>query len=941
METPSVKGGKKRRLGRFAAIFSLVLAVLLAVLSLGQGWKQSLLQSFIAGVSGGGVQVSEVRLFPALRLAQIRLFDPGAEARPAVVLSGVEVHYLSALRGGDARIQVEKATLEVDTRPDTENAIFIRTFLQAPASPPPVPIAVSVVALEIKASLPQGTLSISDGKAEYATTGPVAELRLGGERPTQFVPVDTQIPPIESAGSVELRYVATANDLVVETRADLTGLAEWAARLERKGADGALKGLVEHADVRGVTLSPLLSAIAGQRIYFDRLLTLAPGTAERPWPDFRLEGLEAGPVDEVYLQGDFDVQLAEGPPLSLVLREADTVVIEAALGEEGALSLSSPRQSMAAWSGRSPLLRGMLASAPGIDAVAFRGARGATGADTAALSGTLEFGVGKGQLVVALEQQTSDAPVQVRAALEGAGSLEAELGLGEGGLEQVRAKLSGLQSTRWADAILGGGWQGMATYPLTGSVDVDVEAGNYTVAADVGGTLALAGAREGTKPTEARVRAGFRYELATGALSSGSLGLTWKDVVDARLEQASGLVGAGTFQAVLKLGADLAAVGSAAGLRGYSGEIEASGPISRGKDGTWQGDISAEGMNLILGGFSTPYDTPVSLKAKMQADAKLEMLRATTFTASMGARGELTAENARVNLASSVLDLSADRMGGSIALELLAARGYLDEGDGTLTFSGTKVGTAGGVFRGELALGLNFKTLTLPDKLAVMSDAAGNWEFTLGETLGGPGGEFRVGEVLAGGARGADFTGEAVPAGQGVALNGMRLGLFGGTVQGDARVGLLEEGMPFRFSGRVEGIDLARFTEEFQPPDVKVTGIVAGDITAGIRGGQLSEFDLHLKATEGVSVNRDMVRQILMSQQVGGFTGAKSVGKVLEQIVGNTEQRPFDSVEVDLGLEHGRIAGKALMKSKSLDFTVDIKADPEAILAAIAARGGK
>ena len=76
-----------------------------------------------------------------------------------------------------------------------------------------------------------------------------------------------------------------------------------------------------------------------------------------------------------------------------------------------------------------------------------------------------------------------------------------------------------------------------------------------------------------------------------------------------------------------------------------------------------------------------------------------------------------------------------------------------------------------------------------------------------------------------------------------------------------------------------------------------------------------------------------------MSQQMNGFTGAKTVEKVLQKIIGGDEQRPFDSASLKLGLAEGRIDGVATLKSKALNLDFDIKADPGAVWEAIQSRG--
>ncbi len=84
-----------------------------------------------------------------------------------------------------------------------------------------------------------------------------------------------------------------------------------------------------------------------------------------------------------------------------------------------------------------------------------------------------------------------------------------------------------------------------------------------------------------------------------------------------------------------------------------------------------------------------------------------------------------------------------------------------------------------------------------------------------------------------------------------------------------------------------------------------------------------------------------MVEQILLSQQVAGVTGGKTLGKVVQKVIGEGEQRPFDRATMDLGFEGGRITGQARLESEQLNLTIDIKADPEALLEALRIQQGQ
>ena len=93
-----------------------------------------------------------------------------------------------------------------------------------------------------------------------------------------------------------------------------------------------------------------------------------------------------------------------------------------------------------------------------------------------------------------------------------------------------------------------------------------------------------------------------------------------------------------------------------------------------------------------------------------------------------------------------------------------------------------------------------------------------------------------------------------------------------------------------------------------------------------------------LESTENFSMNRDMVEQLLLNQYMDDVTGGRQMGRMIQSVLGKKAQTAFDCARLTLGLEEERIAGVALLESKSLNLTVDIKADPPALLEALRVR---
>ena len=169
-------------------------------------------------------------------------------------------------------------------------------------------------------------------------------------------------------------------------------------------------------------------------------------------------------------------------------------------------------------------------------------------------------------------------------------------------------------------------------------------------------------------------------------------------------------------------------------------------------------------------------------------------------------------------------------------------------------------------------------------------------------------------------------------------MENIAFGLFGGMVGGEARVTPMEPGLPMSFSATVEKLDLDVFTKEYKPPSTRLTGLVDGRVSASLDLNGLRALDVDLKSDGAMSMNRDMVEQLLASEYLSGMSGGKQISQMLRDVVGDAEQIPFTGAALRLGLEEGRITGTARLESEKLNLTVDIKADPGALLEALRAR---
>lgn len=432
--------------------------------------------------------------------------------------------------------------------------------------------------------------------------------------------------------------------------------------------------------------------------------------------------------------------------------------------------------------------------------------------------------------------------------------------------------------------------------------------------------------------TEYSARAGF-------AGVDAPLELAGKFDGPKRVLTASAKLGAGTSlvlqpftlggdRLVYSAAFDLMEAGPALGLAGWGGTVEAKGTLAP-MDARMPGNVEVTLLNVVSDHFSLPYDVPLKLSAAHSRDATTGGFGLKDVRVELG-------EQARASAATVAAWPNPGAAGVEIGLTpaFLATQGLLDGGEGTIMLRSEAVSVASAPFRFEI----DAATAILPEKLAALATIKGGghlgWEGGLTAD-----GTLAVGQLICAGAVLENATGTLRAENNRVIIDQIQGRLFGGAVAGTVSAAPLEEGFPMTLDARLEGGDLAVFTAQVQPPNVNVTGTVAGDVRVGLRGEEFTDLNIDLASGGGITINKDLVRQLLMSQQVAEATGSKTVGKVLEKIVGGEEQRPFDGAELKLGLADGRIAGTALLKSQALNLNVDIKADPGAVWEAIQSRG--
>jgi hypothetical protein len=334
-----------------------------------------------------------------------------------------------------------------------------------------------------------------------------------------------------------------------------------------------------------------------------------------------------------------------------------------------------------------------------------------------------------------------------------------------------------------------------------------------------------------------------------------------------------------------------------------------------------------------FGGATLPEDAEVALSGKVAQQPDGAMLL--SGTATWDDQFSLDLSGARWNAADAAW--SVESISGKAGAPLFVGLGLMDSGDFTVQLTGAGLSHAADVYTGTASVTLEGSLVTTGGLLAakaLQAELSGN--LADGVSVAGP---LSAGELAALGVTLHDTSARMRVAWPKVYVEELSSTVFGGTVRGGGEVDLAAENFPVVVDLTLENTDLARFTDEFKPPNnVKLTGLVSGTIRASIAGESITDLAVDLKSGEGFTLDRTTVAQMLMSQEIGEISGSGLADKIVKSVVGDEDVRPFTGAELRLGLEGGRITGAALLKSKALNLTVDIHADQQALFEAIRMR---
>lgn len=884
----------------------------------GMAWWQcdALIEWTAEGLTGADVELEGLRLGNPVRADRVIFRDSDkATAADFLVAEGLTLQFGGGVRRWLSALDFEHVRIELEEVPE-RNHDFVQKLLNAPSSGiDPLPflpekIRSNSLSLGIRVSAGELTLDALRFDAAVRTAFDIDVTLDGSAVSGMWKAVGTDAVALSGTMAVTAQMRAEGVDATLAV--DLSHLAQLNFTAKAKTQPRLSVALdVAPGEVNNPVWSELISGVLGYPVRFEsaQILggTVSVNDGQMESLDFELDtpDVTLGPLDAPHFQGPLKLSAqgsnSTGLAGKVTLSSGDTypVVLElATLDGRLGITLSEVRWPRSAWE---RLLPGEYAkyldSWPGLRAASLSGELLLDG-DGAALQAELRPECGDVNGVELLLD--ARFPVDSTSVVNIAGTAK-----DVGGWKVVYGETPGLAAVSVESISLAAWISDVLGYPLALDKSVRLSGSAQVGVSDSGATL----------NAESTFTQGD-VSLGKVRVDSGSWSMT-----DAKL------------QAPLRLSLDLAAVAPLIGMPDLKGELEGTCKVGLSAGELRLESVAATVNGLAIAGNALPGETPLSISGEIQ--------RATSG-ALQGKTALTWGEEFKAELHDGVWgpepgSWSAGMLEANATAKALQGFGLLDSGDFALNVSASGLSRIGEVYSGSGTVTLQGDLVTKGGLLAAKRlDATLSGDLSQEVALAGP---LRAGELAALGVVLRDASATVRVAWPVVRVESLAATVFGGAVRGGGEMDFSREGFPVVVDVTLENTDLARFTEEFKPPNnVKLTGLVNGTIRAAVAGETITELDVDLVSGEGFTLDKATVAQMLMSQEIGELSGSGLADKIVKSVVGEEDARPFTGAEVRLGLDGGRISGEALLKSKALNLTVDIHADQQALFEAVRMR---
>ena len=965
----STKSKGKRRRRRLVRVAAATAVIIVALLLTGQP-QRVMVERIAESALGATVEVEWGGFLGDLRLDSLRIYGRPKDKEsgsPFLVATGVRVDYRMGVKGGLSlsSVAIDELAIHMDgTDPEDENFAFVRPLLEAePGDEDPayLPETVSIGSLSIAVDLPDASFSVGNLQVSVEIeSSEVMKLTVSGE----------SLPASWRAASPAISHSVSDADFratfaLAEESIEGTFSARVPDLVDTQGRGSILLGeesgefdlSLESLTLYGVGFSEIAEQLDTVPLRFEELrlveCVLTGNFEAGVWPkviaNLEVAGLSVGdPGNELY-EGDAGVSLSiEGGETvngeaTFSFAQGQEVRADFAFGANAGHVTAVFEQ----WSKEEFL---------NVLPVAFRASVAELGFSSVSGRYEGEWSESGFDLDVDLQSSTAEgtSTVPLLLALDARASTADHLSI-EGDLE---AKLG--------DELI----QATAYYGAEGRYRVDILFGEVGLgpwaslfagqrlpegaSATLAGTIQAASAGEGNPIV-------ITSELALTSLSYGEISMDRIDItgqmsvaedlkslsVDRLSAEASDYVsrvvleswsydmesrrGGGHFEGAL----DLGLIGAASGLEDLYGDVSFEGtvsveaeqvavPVTFVSDYVGYGDLAVPYGSELRGAATLTYALDDSegvlrnLEMTIGEGTKLTVGDTTFAPSPLQAKGDFVLE--------SDLQLLVD-----LDWFQLAEGKALEKSTFEISEDGLSV---------DWHVSFDASRLVLPEDAAFVTGL----EFTAAGTYDGEldgAGKVFVREMSVAGGTAHAIEGD-------VELRGTRLivpvasaRLFGGWIESRLEVGLLEENVPVSLKVEMTGIDLAVMTDEVKPPKARMTGFSDGLLEVEYSLAGLKGLVLKMSSAQNLSLNRDLVEELLQSETFLSGAGAKVADRAMTKLLGDAPQRPFDSGTLYVYLTEDTIQGVVELKSQKtkayngLNLTVNLDMDQSALAEAL------
>ena len=387
----------------------------------------------------------------------------------------------------------------------------------------------------------------------------------------------------------------------------------------------------------------------------------------------------------------------------------------------------------------------------------------------------------------------------------------------------------------------------------------------------------------------------------------------------------------GAFEAAV----DLATVGAALQEEALWGEAQIRGTVDLDEDRilvpfTIVSDV------VGYGDWMTPYRMPLTGEGRVEyglSDSR-GVLNEVEFRLGPGTR---------LRFPEWSFGTSAPETSGRVEfvsdLDAVVAMGLLDSAGGSIEASWA-FAYRDETLSGPWTLEVDVDELVLTEQVASLSGLTGIVSGTWTVGLQGSG-ELRVESMSVAGGEARDISGDITIDDSVLRMPNVTAGLFDGRLTADVALGLADEGFPVTLDAELYEMDFERFTQEVQPPSLKLTGRANGQIDLEYTLAGLQRFLLRITSDEGLSVNRGLIEEALRTDTLRETLGERRLRKTMDTLLGKEPQRPFDSGELTVRLEAEQFVSTVRLESvktrdyNGLNLNVELVIDLPALVATL------